>query len=235
MEHSLKQLGCELRSAVRHERARDADGKLTRFLTGKRFVFITTPSVPLEKNMTVSFFTASIYHREQKTVQKKIVCSKCLENGHHMSVCKNDVVCRTCKKTGHKRGDPVCDLGGDRDSDNNNSADKTLSVGQTSEQNNYNSASHPILTSTLSLSSDNSQNTTTTTTITGHHSRTKTRNITPRSQSLDVRVRSESAKRKRSNNNDSPKGPSDKQQRQLEHWLTNTDNETNDSQLSGWG
>lgn len=110
IEHSLVKIGCELRSAIKSERARDADGKLTRFLTGRRFVFITVPAAPLDKTLKVSFFTAKLYHREQRQARKTVICSKCLGEGHHVSACENDIVCRTCKKTGHKRGDPVCDL-----------------------------------------------------------------------------------------------------------------------------
>lgn len=109
IEFSLVKLGCELRSAVKMERARDADNKLTRFLTGRRFVFITTPTTPLEKTMKVGgFFTAKVYHREQKLVKKKVICSKCLNEGHHVSQCDREVVCRDCLKPGHKRGDNAC-------------------------------------------------------------------------------------------------------------------------------
>eukprot|EP00745_Piridium_sociabile_P016079 TRINITY_DN23897_c0_g3_i2.p1 TRINITY_DN23897_c0_g3~~TRINITY_DN23897_c0_g3_i2.p1 ORF type:complete len:210 (+),score=35.25 TRINITY_DN23897_c0_g3_i2:29-631(+) len=90
------------------ERARDSDNKLTRFITGRRFVFITVPAVPLEKSLKVSFFSAKIYHKEQKLAQRTVVCSKCLETGHHVSGCSKDVVCRACKLSGHKRGDPDC-------------------------------------------------------------------------------------------------------------------------------
>ena len=108
IEHSLVSLNCELRSDIRRERARDVDGQLTRFLTGRRFVFITTPSTPLEKTMKVSFFTASVFHWEQKGQKKTLICSNCLEENHHHSVCENEVVCRVCKQSGHKRGSPEC-------------------------------------------------------------------------------------------------------------------------------
>ena len=108
IEHSLLKSGCELRSSVQMERARNADQKLTRFLTGRRFVFISVPDKPLEKTMQVSIFKAKIYHREQKLAQKVAVCSNCLENGHHSSVCSKEVVCMACNLSGHKRGDPKC-------------------------------------------------------------------------------------------------------------------------------
>jgi len=110
VEHALKKVGCELRSDIKMERARDNDGKLTRFLTGRRFVFVTVPTKPLDKKLIVCHFEARIYHQEQKFERKTVVCSRCLETGHHVSVCKNDTVCRACKTPGHKRGDAKCSL-----------------------------------------------------------------------------------------------------------------------------
>lgn len=110
IENALLNAGCELRSEVKMERARDKDGKLTRFLTGRRFVFVSVPDRPLEKFMKVSFFNAKIYHKEQKLLAKSVTCSKCLQDGHHASQCNNEIVCRVCKKQGHKKGDPRCSL-----------------------------------------------------------------------------------------------------------------------------
>ena len=49
IEHALLKTVCELRSSVKMERARDADQKLTRCVTGRRFVFISVPNQPPEK------------------------------------------------------------------------------------------------------------------------------------------------------------------------------------------
>ena len=110
IEHSLRKIGCELRSSIKNERARNTDGKLTRFLTGRRFVFITVPPVPLDRTVKVSIFTAKLFHKEQKLLWKTVMCYKCLEQGHHASQCSKDVVCMVCKSQGHKRGDPICKL-----------------------------------------------------------------------------------------------------------------------------
>ena len=110
IKHALSSLGCELRSAVMMDRARNADGKMTRFLTGRRFVFITVPKTPLVKSVKISVFTAKLFHWEQKMNKSPPVCSVCLQTGHHRSVCTNDVVCRTCKQPGHRGGDPSCPL-----------------------------------------------------------------------------------------------------------------------------
>ena len=91
IEHTLVKLGCELRSAVKQDRARDKDNKLTRFLTGRRFVFITVPSTPLDTFVKVNFFTAKLYYKEQKQ-KGSVVCSRCLSKEHHVSVCKSDIV-----------------------------------------------------------------------------------------------------------------------------------------------
>lgn len=112
IEHVLVKVGCELRSAIKMERARDADNKLTRFLTGRRFVFITVPPTPLDKTLKINIFTAKVYHKEQKSIPKSVICSRCLQPNHHVSQCTNEVVCRECKQTGHKRGDPRCEAAG---------------------------------------------------------------------------------------------------------------------------
>eukprot|EP00745_Piridium_sociabile_P041150 TRINITY_DN8081_c0_g1_i4.p2 TRINITY_DN8081_c0_g1~~TRINITY_DN8081_c0_g1_i4.p2 ORF type:complete len:204 (+),score=19.69 TRINITY_DN8081_c0_g1_i4:325-936(+) len=78
IEHALTKAGCELRSSVKMDRVRDPDQKLTRFLTGRRFIFITVPTVPLEKIMKMNVFNARIYHKEHKLVKKTVTCSKCL-------------------------------------------------------------------------------------------------------------------------------------------------------------
>eukprot|EP00745_Piridium_sociabile_P041148 TRINITY_DN8081_c0_g1_i2.p1 TRINITY_DN8081_c0_g1~~TRINITY_DN8081_c0_g1_i2.p1 ORF type:complete len:170 (+),score=36.37 TRINITY_DN8081_c0_g1_i2:366-875(+) len=99
-----------LQMFVKMDRARDPDQKLTRFLTRRRFVSITVPTVPLEKIMKMNVFNARIYHKEHKLVKKTVTCSKCLEKDHHASECPNDIVCKACKLSGHKRGDPECDI-----------------------------------------------------------------------------------------------------------------------------
>ena len=112
IENALKKIGCELRSDIKKQRARDNDGKLTRFLTGKRFVFITLPPKPLERRLKIVYYNASIFHVEQNTVKKTVICSNCLQEGHHQSSCENDVVCKVCHESGHKSGSDLCTLGG---------------------------------------------------------------------------------------------------------------------------
>ncbi|KAI8493302.1 hypothetical protein Bbelb_293060 [Branchiostoma belcheri] len=114
---TLRSRGYKLTSRVIDERARNKDGKLTRFLTGRRFLYIEKPATPLPKRMSVGLFQAEFYHREQKEANqtRRLICSNCLETGHHKSMCDKTVVCIQCRKPGHKRGDPACSL--DIDSD----------------------------------------------------------------------------------------------------------------------
>ena len=122
VEEALVTVGCELRSPIKLERARDADKKLTRFLTGRRFLFVTVPPRPLEKSLRVNIFTAKLYHKEQKQVTAFCLC--CLTQGHYISVCTNEIVCRECKEAGHKRGDTECDLGQNSKEKNNNTGSR---------------------------------------------------------------------------------------------------------------
>ena len=110
IKYTLSKLGCELRTAIFFERARDPDGKLTRFLTGRRYVFITVPKTPLLKSAKVGVFTAKLFHKEQKMNSSPPVCSVCLQTGHHRSACSSEVVCQTCRQSGHRRGDPSCSM-----------------------------------------------------------------------------------------------------------------------------
>lgn len=67
------------------------------------------PTTPLQKTLKVGGFTAKLYHKEQpKRPLRELVCFRCLETGHWVGDCPNDVTCRECHKSGHKRGDPAC-------------------------------------------------------------------------------------------------------------------------------
>ena len=76
IQEARKKIGCELRSALISEQARDRDGKLTDWKTGRRFVFNTTPSTPLAPTLKICIFTAEMYHKEQTNSVK--TCRKCL-------------------------------------------------------------------------------------------------------------------------------------------------------------
>ena len=81
IETALKKLGCEMRSMVRKELARDKNGKLTNWEMGRRFVFITVPTTPLPKMCTVGIFSVELYHREMKEKQdeSRKKCAVCCQ------------------------------------------------------------------------------------------------------------------------------------------------------------
>ena len=60
IETALVRLGCVLRSSLTNETIRNKDGKLTRFLTGRRFVFVNIPQRPLERTVKIGGFTARL-------------------------------------------------------------------------------------------------------------------------------------------------------------------------------
>ena len=110
IETALVRLGCVLRSSLINEKIRNKDGKLTRFLTGRRFVFVNIPQRPQERTVKIGGFTARLYYKEQPRADpQQTTCSRCLERGHLVSACPNNIRCRECRQEGHKRGDPVCD------------------------------------------------------------------------------------------------------------------------------
>ena len=121
IEHALTRIGCEIRSDMKRECARNPDGGLTRFLTGRRFVFITRPTQPFEKFFQVIDFRATLYHKEQPRYDDRPrTCNNCLQNGHTSRECTNEVVCHACNNPGHRRGDPRCDAISQRDDEEDN-------------------------------------------------------------------------------------------------------------------
>jgi len=109
---SLDNMGCKIVSKLFFERDRDERGQLTRFKTGRRFIFIERPEKCLPKKVKIGFFQASLYHKEMKTEQRRqtATCGKCLQVGHYSRECENEIVCKVCREEGHKQGDPICSL-----------------------------------------------------------------------------------------------------------------------------
>ena len=109
---SIKELKCEVRSKLIQERDRDSSGKLTRWLTGRRFLYITVPPTPLPKTINVGPFRASLYHWEQKQIDrsKHAECKNCFSKDHATTECREAIKCKQCFQSGHKAGDPVCPL-----------------------------------------------------------------------------------------------------------------------------
>ena len=109
IESAIVKLGCVLCSSLIFEKIRNKDARLARFLTGRRFSYTEVPASPLERSVKVGGFTARLCHKEQpKKERKPAKCTKCLQPGHWVSDCHNDITCLVCYKSGHKRGDAAC-------------------------------------------------------------------------------------------------------------------------------
>ncbi|GFR94802.1 Gag-Pol polyprotein [Elysia marginata] len=84
------------------DRARDGEGKLTRWLTGKRWVWIELPKTTLPRTVDMGPFRASLFYREMKgTADTSRVCFKCHKEGHVAKACPLQLTCWTCKQTSH--------------------------------------------------------------------------------------------------------------------------------------
>ena len=57
--------------------------------------------------MNFGLFKGKIFHYGQlpSTTRPKVVCSRCLSEGHHRSQCSGPVVCRRCNQPGHIQQD----------------------------------------------------------------------------------------------------------------------------------
>ena len=110
VEEILDKLGVDQRSKVMYDRARDQQGRISRFKTGKRFAYIVVPEHPLPKSIEFGVFTPKLSYLEQAQYKPR-QCFKCLEQGHLARDCPNQVRCHTCNGSGHKSGDSECSLG----------------------------------------------------------------------------------------------------------------------------
>lgn len=103
---SLDKLKVKQRSRVIEEKGRDDKGKLTRWKTGRRIIYIDIPEKTLPKQVNVGIFRATLYYKEMRVP----TCSKCLTQGHHSSICDKPVKCKQCFKDGHVAGSADCQL-----------------------------------------------------------------------------------------------------------------------------
>ena len=86
LEGYLLKAGAKLTSPIFWERAR-FDGAFTKWLTGRRFVWIVLPASPLPQAIKIGDTFVSLYYRERP---------------------KGAPVCYSCGEENHRRGDPVC-------------------------------------------------------------------------------------------------------------------------------
>ena len=82
------------------------DGQLTNCLTGDRVIYIERPTQSVPRLISFGVFRGKVFHANQTPKDQTIVmCSNCLNKGHHRSACTSQVVCRFCKKEGHYQRD----------------------------------------------------------------------------------------------------------------------------------
>ena len=105
VEKNLTAAGYRLRSQLQFEKARDPQGFLTDWKTGRRFVYIDLPSNSMRNSLKMGEFTAQVFYREMRQNQK---CFNCLQPGHRAAECPNEQVCMSCLQPGHRRGDALC-------------------------------------------------------------------------------------------------------------------------------
>ena len=66
LEAALIKKGLKLRSKLKMEEVRDREGKLTEWLSGRRFVFIDLPKCSIERVIDVGPFKAKLYYKEMQ-------------------------------------------------------------------------------------------------------------------------------------------------------------------------
>ena len=85
-----------LRTLFREETYRDAEGRLTRFKTERRFVYIDIPKTPLPKSMKIGpNFLGFLYYREQeagKDEGKTTATQPGSGQAHDQCPCSGDLV-----------------------------------------------------------------------------------------------------------------------------------------------
>ncbi len=89
MDH-ITEVGYKPRSSLQWEMARNSEGQLTRFATGRRFVWIDLPSSSLPSMVKIPpRWQARLYYRERP---------------------KPTLTCFQCGLEGHRKGSPICQV-----------------------------------------------------------------------------------------------------------------------------
>ncbi|CAC5405967.1 CNBP [Mytilus coruscus] len=76
---------------------------ITNCQTGDRIIICLKFENPLPRFLKIGKYSAKIIHYGQPRNNQKIICRKCLEEGHIASECENDWKCKGCGKSGHKQ------------------------------------------------------------------------------------------------------------------------------------
>ena len=103
----LQAMKYEIQGDIYRQKLR-VNGQLINCLNGDRMLYISPPTQPLPRKLLFgNLFMARIYHpgQPEHTGGGQVTCSRCLEFGHHVSRCSNDVRCQVCKQTGHMKNE----------------------------------------------------------------------------------------------------------------------------------
>lgn len=99
LKSTLNRMKYQVRGDVIRQKLR-VNGELIDCFNGDRVCYIDPPSQPLPRMIVfANLFRARVFHVGQP--ERVTTCSRCLENGHHVSQCGNSVKCKNCHKVGH--------------------------------------------------------------------------------------------------------------------------------------
>ena len=98
LESALSKKGLKLRSKLKMEGIRDPQGKLTEWLSGRRYTWIDLPKASIDPYVMVGQMKAKIYYKELKAER---VCRRCTQKGHIARDCTSVQVCFKCGVPGH--------------------------------------------------------------------------------------------------------------------------------------
>ena len=106
IEEVIKKIGAKPCSKLLMEKDRYESGQLTRWLTGRRYMYIEIPENPLPSRVPIGKYSATVYHKEQPKTNNSFGlerCTRCLSCEHKTAHCENDIVCTICYLSGHKK------------------------------------------------------------------------------------------------------------------------------------
>ncbi|GFS11945.1 hypothetical protein ElyMa_004847000 [Elysia marginata] len=84
IEDALKKKGVKMQSSLKMEGIRDKEGKLTEWLSSRRFAYIDVPEILMERMLIVGQFKAKIFYKEMAEAN---LCFACHKSGHRAVDC----------------------------------------------------------------------------------------------------------------------------------------------------